>query len=269
MTGVIIELAIFLMIIFAPLLSPLPPSGETVSGGFFAPFLPPSRAHLLGTNNIGQDVFTRILYGGITPLEISLFSTAIAGGIGIMLGLSSGYRGGKSDRLMASVMDALYAFPGIVLAIAITSALGPNPLNTVVALAVVYVPSFFRMTRGQTMMLKEVPYVEAGRSLGESTSSILFHYILPSIYPAIVVISSLSFADAILTEAGLSFIGLPAITPPSPGWGIDLVAGKDTLLSGAWWMITFPGLMIVISVLGFSLFAEGLNEMYNLRAKSR
>jgi peptide/nickel transport system permease protein len=218
----------------------------------------------MGTNNVGQDMLTRVLYGGIVPIQIAMLATALALAIGTFLGLTSGYQGGKYDRSISIFMDGLYAFPGLILAIAITAVLGANVFNTTAAVGAIYVPSFYRMARGQTLQLKEVPYVEGARSLGESSSSVMFRYILPSLLPAIAVVSSLSFADAILIEAGLSFIGLPAVTPPSPDWGFDIASGKSTLLSGSWWMITFPGLMIILVVLSFSLIGEGLNDRFNL-----
>lgn len=263
LTGLVILIVITVLIVSAPLVTRLPPSGVTLAGGFFAPYEPPSLQHLMGTNNIGQDLLTRVLYGGQVPLQIALLSTLLAGGLGITLGLMFGYMGRVGEKLVSTFMDSMYAFPGVLLAIAITSMLGPNFLNTAVALAVVYVPSFYRMTRGQTLQLKELPFVEAACSIGEPTLSILGRYIFPNVIPAIAVVSSLSFADAILIEAGLSFIGLPSVSPPTPEWGFDLVLGKSTLLSGSWWMITFPGLMIIFTVLGFSLLGEGLNELYN------
>jgi peptide/nickel transport system permease protein len=266
-SGLVLLSVVLVLTIGAPLLSNLPPSGETRSGGFFTPYEPPSSEHLMGTNNIGQDIFTRVIYGGVPPLEVALFATSLAGSIGISTGLWAGYLGGKFEKVVSVCMDSIYAFPGIILAIAITAALGANIFNTTFALGAIYVPSFYRMTRGQTLQLKQVPFVEAARSIGETNISILTRYILPSIMPAIAVIASLSFADAILLEAGLSFIGLPSVAPPTPDWGYDIVIGKDNLLSGSWWMIVFPGLMIIIAVLGFSLVGEGLNDLYSAQVK--
>jgi peptide/nickel transport system permease protein len=185
-----------------------------------------------------------------------------------VLGLFSGFLGGKSDRLFSIVMDSIYAFPGLILAIAIAAMIGPGIVNMSIAIAVVYIPTYFRMIRGQVLSIKEQLYVEAARALGASNSTILFRYIFSNIIPSLVVVLSLNVADAILTEAGLSFLGL-GIPPPTPDWGFDLSKGKSFLPGGYWWMITFPGIMIVIVVLGFSLLGEGLNEILNPRLRER
>ena len=160
-------------------------------------------------------------------------------------------------------MDSLYSFPGLILAIAITSVLGPGMFNVVIAIATLYVPTYYRIVRGQTISVKEELYVEAAESLGAKPLSILTQYIFPNVIPSVVVIFSVNVADAILTEAGLSFIGL-GLPPDTPDWGIDLALGQR-MLRQAWWLVTFPGLMIVIVTLGFSMLGESLSEILNPR----
>jgi len=206
------------------------------------------------------------------------------------LGLMSGFVGRTFDRVLSLIMDSVYSFPGLILAIAMAAvlqlsmrealknaaaAIGASlssdqiavltgTLTTTVAIAVVYMPTFFRMVRGQVLAIKEQLYVEAARSLGARATTILFRYIFPNVIASIVVIFSVNIADAIITEAGLSFIGL-GLPPPTPDWGYDISKGQQFLASGQWWMVTFPGLMIVLVAMGFSMFGEGLSEILNPR----
>ena len=186
--------------------------------------------------------------------------------IGIPLGLISGYFGGKLDRAISMLMDSMYAFPSLILAIAIAAVLGPSVINAVVAISIVYVPTYFRMIRGQTLSLKSRLFVEAAKAIGASDTRIMRKYILPNMITTVVVVFSLSVADAILTEAGLSFLGF-IVTAPTPDWGFELSAGRPYLPAGYWWMITFPGLMVMLLSLGFALIGEGFSEMYAPRRK--
>ena len=183
--------------------------------------------------------------------------------IGVPLGLIAGFWSGGLERVLTLVMDSLYSFPGLILAIAIAAVLGPGIMNVILAIATVYVPTYYRVVRGQTLSVKEELYVEAARSLGAKPISILTRYILPNVIPSLVVIFSVNVADAILTEAGLAFIGL-GLPPDTPDWGIDLAAGQDYMRQ-AWWVITFPGLMVMLVTLGFSMLGESLSEILNPR----
>ena len=167
------------------------------------------------------------------------------------------------ENVLTLIMDSLYSFPGLILAITIAAVLGPGIGNIIVAIAVLYVPTYFRIVRGQTLTVKEELYVEAARSLGASPSAILWQYIFPNVIPSIVVIFSVNVADAILTEAGLSFLGL-GLPPDTPDWGIDLARGQD-YLRRAWWLITFPGVMVSLVTLAFSMLGESLSEILNPR----
>ncbi len=218
---------------------------------------------VLGTNQIGQDVLSRIIWGTRIALIVGLSSALVAVVIGVPLGLISGFVGGTLDRILTLFMDSLYAFPGLILAISIAAVLGPGIGNIIVAIAVVYVPTYFRIVRGQTLSVKEELYIEAARSLGARARTILKDYVFPNVIPSVVIIFSVNVADAILTEAGLSFLGL-GLPPDTPDWGIDLARGQD-YLRRAWWLITAPGVMVSLVTLAFSMLGESLSEILNPR----
>jgi len=219
---------------------------------------------VLGTDNYGRDVFSRIVHGARTVLAIAILAALMSATVGVPVGLLSGFFGGLPDRVLSLVMDSVYSFPGLILAIAMAALLGPGMLNVAVAIAVIYIPVYFRLVRSKVLSVKEEMYVEAARSLGARALTILLLYVFPNVIPSIVVIFSVNVADSILTEAGLSFLGL-GLPPPTPDWGFDLSAGKRFVPSGYWWIITYPGLMIALLTLGFSMLGEGLNEILNPR----
>ena len=218
---------------------------------------------ILGTNQIGQDVFSRIIWGTRIALIVGLSSALVSFVIGVPLGLISGFISGPFDRVMTLIMDALYTFPGLILAIAIAAVLGPGIGNIIVAISVVYIPTYYRIVRGQTLSVKQELYVEAARSLGTKQFDILWKYIFPNVISSVVIIFSVNVADAILTEAGLSFLGL-GLPPNTPDWGIDLARGQDYIRT-AWWLITMPGLMVTMVTLSFSMLGESLSEILNPR----
>jgi peptide/nickel transport system permease protein len=219
---------------------------------------------LLGTDNYGRDVFSRLIKGARTVLGIAILAALMSASVGVPVGLLSGFFGGILDRVLSLIMDSIYSFPGLILAICMAALLGPSMLNVAIAIAVIYVPVYFRLVRGQVLSVKEQLYVEAARSLGARAFTLLWLYVFPNVIPSIVVIFSVNVADSILTEAGLSFLGL-GLPPPTPDWGFDLSAGKRFIPSGYWWIITFPGMMIALLTLGFSMLGEGLNEILNPR----
>jgi len=252
-------LFVIILAVFAPLLTPYDPTKSV------APSLqPPSWEHPFGTNKIGQDMWSRVVYGARTILAVVFLSTIISMLIGVPLGLISGYVGGILDRILAMIMDAIYAFPSLILAIAIAAAMGPGIINTAISIAIVYVPTYFRMVRGQTLSIKEQLYVEAARAIGAKPLTILARYVLPNVVSIVAVVFTLSVADVVLTEAGLSFFGL-SVPAPTPDWGFDLKAGHPYLLSGYWWLITFPGLMIMILAIGFTFIGESVAEYLGAR----
>ena len=232
-------------------------TGEISSSGGF----------LMGTNDIGQDVWSRLLWGTRVALFIGFSASIVALVFGVPLGLFAGFLGGPLDRLLSLIMDSLYAFPGLILAIAITAVLGPSVLNVIVAIAVLYVPTYYRIVRGQTLSVKEEVYVEAAQSIGARRSEILWQYIFPNVIPSVAIIFSVNVADAILTGAGLSFLGL-GLPPTIADWGIDVARGQRFIQTG-WWMITYPGLAIIAVVLAFSMMGEGLTEIFNPKLRER
>lgn len=242
-----------------PSLAPYDPESRVAD-----PFTPPSAQHIFGTDQLGRDIFSRIIYGAQLVLQVALLSAVSSLVVGVPLGLLSGFLGGRLDRVLSLVMDSIYSFPGLILAIALAALLGAGVLNMSVAIAVVYVPIFFRLVRGQVLSIKEELYVEAARSLGARGRTILWRYIFPNVIPSIVVVFSLNIADAIITEAALAFIGL-GVDPSRPDWGYDIYRGRSELVGGRWWPVTFPGLAIALVALGFSMFGEGLSEILNPR----
>jgi peptide/nickel transport system permease protein len=262
--GTVIISAVVLITIVGPYISPYNPSAINVG-----PILqPPDKQFPLGTNHLGQDMLSRVLSGGMIMLQVAFLSVVICSTVGVAVGLVASYAGGLSDKISSLVMDSIYAFPGLVLAIAITAMLGPGVVNMALAIAVVYIPSYFRVVRSQVMTIKSLTYIEAARALGARTRKILGRYILPNTIPSIVVVVTLNFSDAILTAAGLTFLGL-GVPVSTPDWGWDITYGRGLLFSGAWWVIGFPGLMIVLAAFGFTILGEGLSEFMNPRLRER
>ncbi len=255
--GFLILIFYIIMAIFAPFISPYnptQPSGPSL--------LPPTISHIMGTDNLGYDIFSRLVWGTRMAFAIALIATAIAAVVGIPIGLMVGYIGGKTDRIVTMIMDSIYAFPGLILAIAIAAMLGPGLLNIAFSIAVVYIPTYYRVIRSQVSTVKSELYVDGARAIGARTLTIIGSYVFPNVLPSTIVIFSMNLADSIMTEAGLSFLGL-GIAPPTPDWGYDLAKGQQFILNNDWWMVVFPGIAIITIVLGFSMFAEGLDEYFN------
>ncbi len=244
-----------------PQLAPYDPEARVAK-----PFLSPSAGHPFGTDQLGRDILSRIIYGAQIVMQVALLSAVFSLLVGVPLGLFSGFWGGRADQVLSLIMDSVYSFPGLILAIALAALLGSGILNISIAIAVVYVPIYFRLVRGQVLSIKQELYVEAARSLGAPGRVILWQYIFPNVIPSVVVVFSLNIADAIITEAGLAFIGL-GVDPSKPDWGYDIYRGRSELVGGRWWPVTFPGLAIAIVALGFSLFGEGLSEILNPRLR--
>ena len=258
--GATIVAAIAIMTVASPWIRPYDPIAINVG-----PLLsPPSAQFPLGTNHLGQDMLSRVYSGGAIMFQVAVLSVIVCLVVGVPIGLFASYLGGYTDKVASLVMDSIYAFPGLVLAIAIAAMLGPGVVNMALSIAVVYVPSYFRIIRSQVLTIKELPYVEAATIMGARSRTTLFRYILPNVIPSIVAIATINFADAVLTSAGLTFVGL-GLPVSTPDWGWDLTYGRRLLPSGAWWVITFPGLMVVLLALGFTMMGEGLSELFNPR----
>ena len=260
--GVAIVIILVAMTILSPFITPHSPIQLSVGPADAAPSL----SFPMGTNRLGQDIFSRMIAGGSTMMEVAGLAVAICFLIGVPLGLLAGYSRRLIDGPLSLLMDSLYAFPGLVLAIAIAAVLGRGVVNLAIAIAVVYIPTYFRVVRSQVLTLKELPFVEAVKVEGGGTLNVLFRQIFPNVLPSVAVIASINVADAVITEAGLTYIGL-GVNAALPDWGFDIYYGYQSLLAGAWWTVLFPGLMVVLLAGGFTFIGEGLSEVLNPRLR--
>src|SRR4030067_3330111 len=256
LVGTIIVVSMIAMTLLGPFIAPHNPVAPNVGPRLSSP----SSAFPLWTTKLGEDMLSRGLTGGAIMLQVAGLSALICFAIGVPIGLFSSYVGGKVDKILSLIMDSIYAFPGLVLAIALAAMLGRGGVSIFVAISVVYIPSYFRIVRSQVLTIKELQYTAAAEGAGARWQTIIFSHILPNVIPSIVVVASVNFADAILTAAGLTFVGL-GVEVDVPDWGRDLTNGREVLGSGAWWVITFPGLMIILLAFGFTLVGEGLGEL--------
>lgn len=257
--GLGITTSFIIIAIFAPIFAPI----HQTFAFTYSVNQPPSSQHLMGTDSAGRDVLSRAIWGARTSLEIMAIGVIIALAVGFPTGLLSGYIGGRIDRILVLVMDSVYAFPGLLLAAIIAAVIGKGIFNIGVAITVIYIPLYFRVTRNQTLSVREETFVEAARSLGARPYTIMVSYIAQSVVIAIPAIFSLSAADAILTAAGLSYLGLGLEIDIPGDWGRDLSDAQSFLGDGIWWTSFFPGLMIILLTVGLSFLGEGLNDMLN------
>jgi peptide/nickel transport system permease protein len=220
---------------------------------------PPSAKYLLGTDEFGRDILSRLMHGATNSLRVAVLSVTIACLVGAGLGILAGYAGGLVDNVIMRVMDLFFAFPAMLLALSIVTALGPGMKNTILAIALVYMPIFARVARGPVLAVKTMEFVDAARSIGAQHLRIVGRHILPNITAPILVQVSLALSWAMLTEAGLSFLGLGTI-PPTPSWG-SMLADSRRLMELAPWTAVFPGLAIMVGVLGFNLLGDGLRDV--------
>jgi peptide/nickel transport system permease protein len=228
--------------------------------------LPPSWAHPFGTDELGRDIFSRVLIATRVSLQVGAVSVGLALLVGATLGLVAGYFGGWIDAIIMRLMEVVFAFPVMLLAIAIVAVLGPGLSTAMVAIAIVYTPLFARITRASVLGVREEVFIRAARSIGAGPGRILRLHILPNVLAPIIVQTSLSLAFAILSEAALSFLGL-GVQPPEPSWGRMLFDGRE-FLHEAWWMGVFPGLAILMTVLAFNLVGDGLRDALDPRQRS-
>lgn len=262
-TGTLIVLAVALLAVAAPLISPYDPIRTSVSEAHQLP----SARHLLGTDQFGRDILSRLLYGGQLSLRIGLVSVGIASGCGIVLGLLAGYLAGWVGTVIMRTMDMLLALPGILLALVIVAILGPSLLNLMIAVGISNVPHYTRIVRASVLTVKNTPYIDAARVIGCGDLRIMLVHILPNTLASLIVMATLGVASAILTGAGLSFLGL-GVQPPTPEWGAMLSSGRD-FLRNSWWITTFPGLAIMLTVLAINVLGDGLRDALDPRLKLR
>ena len=249
-------LLLVLSALFAPVISPYDPIKVDTSQALQSP----SFQHLLGTDDLGRDIVSRVLWGARISLSVGVISVSIGFLVGVSVGMLAGYVGGTTDLIVMSGIDALLAFPGLVLAIAITAALGPEIQNAMIAIGIVAVPVYARLTRGQVLSIREREYVVAARALGASPFRISVRHIFPNITNPLIVQATLSTAFAILTEAALSFLGLGA-QPPTPSWGQDIAYSQRYLSNLVWWMSAGPGLAIFLAVFSFNYLGDALRDV--------
>ncbi|WP_026576823.1 ABC transporter permease [Bacillus sp. UNC438CL73TsuS30] len=261
MVGAFIIIFYILVALFAPLLAPFDPYKVDLPHKL----LPPSEHHWMGTDDKGRDILSRIIYGSRLSMGVGFAAVLFGAFFGIILGLIAGYYGKWVDTIIMRIMDVMLAFPGILLALAIISALGPSLINVTIAVGVFSVPLFARIVRGSTLEVKRLEYIDAIRSLGANDFTIITKHIFPNILSPIIVQGTLRLATAILSAAGLSFLGLGA-QPPSPEWGTMLSNGRDFIFSAPF-MALFPGLAISILVMGFNIFGDGLRDAFDPRMK--
>ncbi len=247
--------------VLAPLIAPYDPIVQSWSAVRKAPSL----AHFFGTDDVGRDVFSRVVYGTRASLFAGVISVSIALSVGVPLGLTAGYGGGFIDALLSRMTDAMLACPFIILAIALAAFLGPSLGNAMIAIGITTTPVFLRLTRGQVMQVKVEEYIEAARAVGNPRWRIALVHILPNIFPAILVQATLSIATAIIAEAALSFLGLGQ-QPPDPSWG-SMLNSAQRFLTNAPWMAIWPGLAIFLSVLSFNLLGDGLRDALDPRER--
>ena len=252
--GLIVLGLFVLLAIFASLIAPYDPAAQSWTAVRKAP----TALHWFGTDEVGRDVFTRVIYGTRASLLAGVISVTIALGVGVPLGLIAGYVGGWTDGLISRMTDAMLACPFLILAIALAAFLGPSLGNAMIAIGVTTTPIFVRLTRGQVMAVKVEDYVEAARAIGNPRWRIALFHILPNILPALLVQGTLSIAAAIIAEAALSFLGLGQ-QPPAPSWG-SMLNSAQRFLTNAPWMAIWPGLAIFLTVLSFNLIGDGLRD---------
>ncbi len=257
--GLVMLLGFIFIGIFAPVLVPI----QQTNALAYPILLPPNAQHWMGTDGIGRDVFARVIWGARTSLTIMAIGALLALIVGFPIGLFSGYVGGWVDRALVLVMDSVYAFPGLLLAALIAAVIGKGIFNIGIAITVIYIPLYFRVTRSQTLSTREELYVEAARALGARSWTIMLRYIAFNVVIVIPVIFSLSAADTILTAAGLSYLGLGLEIDVPGDWGRDLSDAQKYLGSGIWWTSLFPGLMIILLTIGLSFLGEGLSDIIN------
>ena len=257
--GVSIVVTISIISILAPLIAPYDPLEQRLEERL----MPPSLQHLMGTDKLGRDVFSRVLYGGRISLFIALSSVGLAVLIGILIGLVSGYFGGWIDNLFMRITDIFLAFPSLILALAIAAMLKPGMLNVIMAISLSTWTQYARVARAITIQVKNEPYIEAIVSVGASGARILLGHIAPMVIPQVLIQAMINMGGAILTAAGLGFLGF-GVPPPTPEWGLMVSEGRD-IIQSHWWISTFPGLMIFLSVVGFNLIGDQLRDILDVR----
>ncbi len=259
--GIVLFVIIFLAI-FAPYVTPYDPVKQNIRNRLQGP----SREHIFGTDQFGRDTYTRVVYGARLSLRVGFSSILIAIVVGCLLGLVAGFYGGLLDNIIMRFVDILMALPGFLLALAIVAALGPGLDNVIIAIGISYIPSFARLMRSSVLTIRELDYVSAAEAIGSSDARMIFRHILPNSLNPIIVMATLSLAGAILSAAGLSFLGMGA-QPPTPEWG-SMISAARPFIRVSHWAVTIPGLAIFTTVLCLNLVGDGLRDALDPRMKN-
>ncbi|MCA9858691.1 MAG: ABC transporter permease [Thermomicrobiales bacterium] len=260
--GLVIIVTLIVVAILAPVIAPYPPDdqpGRRLES--------PNSTYWLGTDDLGRDIFSRLLYGARVSLQVGIIAVGIALVIGGILGLLSGYYVGIVDALVQRLVDILLAFPTLILVIALTTVMGASTATAMIAIGIAYSPAIARVVRGATLQVRQEQYVEAGKTIGVGPSRMILRHIVPNIAPPVIVQSTLLLSTAILAEAALSFLGL-GTQPPAASWGAMLGAGRK-YMETAPWVAIFPGLAISITVLGFNLLGDAMRDALDPRLRQR
>lgn len=261
--GLVIIGALVGVALVAPLIAPTDPTRTNLA----VRLAPPGAAHLFGTDSLGRDILSRVIYGTRVSLRIAILTAVIATTIGAPLGIVSGYFRGRTDNLLMRLTDMFMAFPRLILAMAIAAALKPTLENVIIAISLAAWPAYARLARSVTLGLREETFVEAARALGATSGRILRRHVFPGVVSPVVIQVSLDMGGIILTAAGLGFIGVGA-QPPTPEWGVMIAEGRN-YITQQWWVSTFPGIAIALVVLGFNLLGDGIRDVLDPRLRGR
>ena len=263
MIGLVVLLIILTLVIFAPLFATHEPNAIDLRARLAAP----SADHFFGTDEVGRDIYSRILYGGRQSIAVGFFVVVVAGLVGTMIGAISGLAGGWTDTITMRIMDVVLSVPSLVLIMALAAALGPSLINAAIAIAIVRIPFYVRLSRGQALLVREMPYVSAAKTFRAGRWHILRWHILPNILSPVVVQATLDIGNTILLAAALSFIGLGA-QQPAAEWGAMVSTGRNYILD-QWWYSGFPGFAILITATAFNLFGDGVRDILDPKQKAR
>jgi peptide/nickel transport system permease protein len=261
MAGVVILTTMMIMALCADFLTPFDPIRISLSERL----QPPSLSHWFGTDEVGRDILSRVMFGARISLRIGFIVVLISGGIGSIIGAVAGYYGGRVDNIIMRLMDVILSFPSLVLAMALAAAMGPSLNTAMMAVAFVMIPKFARLIRGDALAVKEMQFISAARVSGAGNGWIILNHILPNCLNSVIVLATLTLGDTILIAASLSFIGLGA-QPPTPEWGAMISVGRKFLMD-QWWYATFPGLFILVTVIGFNILGDALRDIMDPRIR--
>ena len=259
--GAVIGLVVLILLILSALFSDILTPYEFDKINPINALRPPSLEHPMGTDAFGRDQLTRIMHGGKVSLQVGMISVLIGGTFGILMGAIAGFFGGWIDEIVSRFIDIMLAFPSILLALAVVSVLGPDLYNLMIAVGISSIPAFARLVRSAVLSIKENDYIVAAKSLGLTRARIVIQHIIPNIFASILVFATLEVATAILAGASLNFLGMGA-KPPTPEWGLLLAESRD-FFRRAWWLATFPGIAIMVTVISINLLGDGLRDTFD------